>query len=48
MSFVHRVLQRIMGFVARLVCARPGVIVAVGVSLAVAGAVVTALKWEPA
>ncbi len=35
-----------MGFVARLVCARPGVIVAVGVSLAVAGAVVTALKWN--
>src|SRR5208283_459011 len=36
MSLIHRVLQRIMGFVARLVCARPGVIVTVGALLAAA------------
>jgi len=43
MSLIHRVLQRIMGFVARLVCAYPGVIVTVGALLAAAsiGIVVT-------
>jgi len=36
MSIIHRILQRIMGFVARLVCARPGVIVSLGVLFAAA------------
>jgi hopanoid biosynthesis associated RND transporter like protein HpnN len=36
MSLIHRVLQRIMGFAARLVCAYPGVIVTVGALFAAA------------
>ncbi len=36
MSLIHRVLQRIMGMTARLVCARPSAILTLGVILAVA------------
>jgi hopanoid biosynthesis associated RND transporter like protein HpnN len=36
MSIIHRILQHIMGFAARLVCARPGVIVTLGVLFAAA------------
>ncbi|HEX4140935.1 MAG TPA: MMPL family transporter, partial [Candidatus Methylacidiphilales bacterium] len=46
MSFVHRVLQRIMGYVARMVCAVPGLIVLVGVILAVLSAFVVATRWN--
>ncbi len=46
MSFIHRVLQRIMGVVARLVCAAPGIIVVVGVILAILSAFVVATRWN--
>src|ERR1700727_2123956 len=36
MSLIHRVLQRIMGFVASLVCACPGIILVVGALFAAA------------
>ena len=46
MSFIHRVLQRIMGYVARVVCAAPGAIVVVGVILAGLSAFVVATRWN--
>src|SRR5277367_6527660 len=46
MSFIHRVLQSIMGFVARLVCACPGIIVAVAVVFAAIGATIAGLRWN--
>jgi uncharacterized protein len=46
MSFIHRVLQRILGAVARLVCAFPGVILTVGIILAIASSVVVALRFN--
>jgi len=46
MSIVHRVLQRIMGHVARVVCAAPGLIVIVGIILAGLSAFVVATRWN--
>ncbi len=46
MSLIHRVLQYIMGRVARVVCAAPGVIVGVGVALAIASAVLVVLRFN--
>jgi hopanoid biosynthesis associated RND transporter like protein HpnN len=46
MSFVHRVLQYIMGKVARVVCAVPGIIVVVGVVLAVLSTFVVVTRWN--
>jgi len=46
MSFIHRVLQRILGAVARLVCAYPGVILTVGIVLAVASLVIVLLRFN--
>ncbi len=46
MSLVHRILQRMLGSVARLVCAAPGAILAVGLILAVIGTVVMVLRWN--
>ena len=46
MSLIHRVLQRIMGGVARGVCARPALIVWVGVILALASIVVVATRFK--
>jgi hopanoid biosynthesis associated RND transporter like protein HpnN len=46
MSFVHRVLQRIMGNVARMVCAAPGVIVVIGVVLAILSTFVVVTRWN--
>jgi hopanoid biosynthesis associated RND transporter like protein HpnN len=46
MSLIHRVLQRIMGSVARLVCAFPGVILSVGVVLAVISTVIVITRWN--
>src|SRR5580698_4253983 len=46
MSLIHRVLQRIMGAVARLVCACPGVIVTVGVLLAAASIFIVCTRWN--
>jgi hopanoid biosynthesis associated RND transporter like protein HpnN len=46
MSFVHRVLQYIMGKVARVVCAVPGIIVVVGVILAIAASFTCFYRWN--
>ena len=46
MSFIHRVLQRILGAVARLVCAYPGVILTVGIILAAASLAVVLLRFN--
>jgi hopanoid biosynthesis associated RND transporter like protein HpnN len=46
MSFVHRVLQYIMGKVARVVCAVPGIIVVVGVVLAVLSTFIVVTRWN--
>jgi uncharacterized protein len=46
MSLIHRVLQRIMGLVARLVCAYPGIILAVGVLFAAASIWVVATRFN--
>ena len=46
MSFVHRVLQYIMGKVARVVCAVPGIIVVVGVVLAALSTFVVVTRWN--
>jgi hopanoid biosynthesis associated RND transporter like protein HpnN len=46
MSLIHRVLQHIMGWVARGVCARPGLIVWVGVVLAFASVWVVATRFK--
>jgi hopanoid biosynthesis associated RND transporter like protein HpnN len=45
MSLIHRVLQRIMLQVARLVCAGPGIIVTVGVLLAAASIWIVATRF---
>jgi hopanoid biosynthesis associated RND transporter like protein HpnN len=45
MSLIHRVLQRMMGVVARLVCACPGIIVIVGLMLAIASIFVVATRF---
>jgi predicted RND superfamily exporter protein len=46
MSLIHRVLQRIMGSVARLVCAFPGVIVTVGILLAIVSSFIVATRFN--
>jgi uncharacterized protein len=46
MSAIHRVLQRIMGSVARLVCARPGTIVVIGILFAAISAVIMSLRFN--
>ncbi len=46
MSIIHRVLQRIMGHLARLVCAAPGLIVVLGVLLAAASTFVVVTRWN--
>jgi hopanoid biosynthesis associated RND transporter like protein HpnN len=46
MSFIHRVLQRILGSVARLVCACPGLILACALVLTVLGATIAGLRWN--
>jgi hypothetical protein len=46
MSLIHRVLQRVMGLTARLVCFCPGVIVAVGALLAAASVWVVATRFN--
>src|SRR5271156_3130569 len=46
MSLIHRVLQRIMGAVARLVCVCPGVIVTVGVLLAAVSIFIVVTRWN--
>jgi hopanoid biosynthesis associated RND transporter like protein HpnN len=46
MSFIHRVLQRIMGQVARLVCACPGIILTVALVLTAIGATIAGLRWN--
>src|ERR1700683_793091 len=46
MSLIHRVLQRIMGAVARMVCAYPAVIVAVGVLIAAASTWIVITRWN--
>jgi hopanoid biosynthesis associated RND transporter like protein HpnN len=46
MSLIHRVLQRIMGAVARLVCAYPAVIVTVGTLLALASIFIVVTRWN--
>ena len=44
MSFIHRVLQRLLGAVARMVCAAPGIIVTIGGLLAAASLIVILLR----
>ena len=46
MSLIHRILQRLMGLVARLVCAQPGFIVVLGVILAAVATVVIVLRFN--
>jgi len=46
MSFIHRVLQYIMGQVARVVCAVPGIIVVVGVILAMLSTFIVVTRWN--
>jgi hopanoid biosynthesis associated RND transporter like protein HpnN len=46
MSLIHRVLQRIMGAVARLVCAYPGIIVLVGALFAVISIGIVATRFN--
>jgi hypothetical protein len=46
MLLIHRVLQRIMGAVARLVCAYPGAIVAVGALFAAASIWVVVIRFN--
>jgi uncharacterized protein len=46
MSFIHRVLQRMMAVVARVVCAAPGVILTIGIVLAIVSAVIMVLRWN--
>jgi hypothetical protein len=45
MSIIHRVLERIMGQVARLVCAAPGIILIIGLILAAASSYVVVTRW---
>jgi hopanoid biosynthesis associated RND transporter like protein HpnN len=45
MSLIHRFLQWIMGAAARLVCACPGIIVIVGILLAVASSYIVATRF---
>jgi hopanoid biosynthesis associated RND transporter like protein HpnN len=46
MSLIHRLLQRLMGAVARLVCARPGWIVIIGALFALASIWVVATRFN--
>jgi uncharacterized protein len=46
MSLIHRILQRIMGFVARGVCACPGIIVIVGAVLALISIWIVATRFN--
>src|SRR5882724_420329 len=46
MSLIHRVLQRIMGLAARLVCARPGILLALGAFFAVLSVWVVATRFN--
>jgi hopanoid biosynthesis associated RND transporter like protein HpnN len=46
MSLIHRILQRIMLVVARVVCAQPALIVTIGVILAALGMFVVATRWN--
>ncbi len=46
MSLIHRVLQRVMGQVARLVCAYPGIILTISVLLAVASSWIVATRFN--
>jgi uncharacterized protein len=45
MSIIHRVLQRLMGLVARMVCAVPGIILAVAIILAAVAVGVLATRF---
>jgi uncharacterized protein len=45
MSIIHRVLQRLMGLVARMVCAVPGIILTVSIVLAVVAVGVLATRF---
>lgn len=45
MSLIHRVLQRIMGLVARLVCAYPGIILVLGILFAAVGIWVVSTRF---
>lgn len=45
MSLIHRVLQRLLGLVARMVCARPGLILIAGLLLAAASVWVVATRF---
>lgn len=46
MSLIHQVLQRLLGLVARLVCAFPGIIVALGLLLTVASTTVVVKRFN--
>ncbi len=46
MSLIHRLLQRLMGVAASFVCARPGLILGVGLFLAVASAGIVAFRFK--
>ncbi len=46
MSLIHRVLQRILGQIARWVCACPSLFLVVGVLLAIASTWVVATRWN--
>ncbi|HEY0256593.1 MAG TPA: hypothetical protein VGC39_04040, partial [Candidatus Methylacidiphilales bacterium] len=46
MSLIHRVLQRIMGLVARCVCAQPAIFLILGVLFAVASIWVVATRFN--
>jgi uncharacterized protein len=46
MSLIHRVLQRIMGWVARMVCARPALVLVIGVVLALVGVWIVCTRFN--
>src|SRR5882724_12935146 len=46
MSLIHRILQRIMGLVARFVCAQPALILAIGILFAAASIWVVATRFN--
>jgi hopanoid biosynthesis associated RND transporter like protein HpnN len=46
MSLIHRVLQRIMGWVARIVCARPALVLVIGVVLALLGTWIVCTRFN--